>query len=94
MFAGPHMMTQRLSLASRMWRMLTRALDTPSPPKTLATTKALSAVPARPEEGANDDYESFCRVRLGDKFDDERYMALRKLGYGQYATVWLARDSR
>lgn len=32
-------------------------------------------------------------VHLGDVFND-RYMVVRKLGYGQYSTVWLARDIR
>ncbi|OJD16067.1 CMGC/SRPK protein kinase [Emergomyces pasteurianus Ep9510] len=35
----------------------------------------------------------FHRVALGDTFDAGRYRILRKLGYGQYSTVWLARDS-
>lgn len=30
-------------------------------------------------------------VHLGDVFND-RYVVVRKLGYGQYSTVWLARD--
>lgn len=40
-----------------------------------------------PEEGTNDDYVLFCRVKLGDGFNNERYIAVRKLGYGQYSTV-------
>ncbi|KAL9609607.1 MAG: hypothetical protein Q9167_005631 [Letrouitia subvulpina] len=32
-------------------------------------------------------------VHLGDVFND-RYMVVGKLGYGQYSTVWLARDTR
>ncbi|KAI9744041.1 MAG: serine/threonine protein kinase, CMGC group [Candelina submexicana] len=32
-------------------------------------------------------------VHLGDVFND-RYVVVRKLGYGQYSTVWLARDTR
>lgn len=34
----------------------------------------------------------FHRVSLGDTFDHGRYAILRKLGYGQYSTVWLAQD--
>ncbi|KAJ3498192.1 hypothetical protein NLG97_g1311 [Lecanicillium saksenae] len=34
----------------------------------------------------------FHPVSLGDTFDSKRYTILRKLGYGQYSTVWLARD--
>jgi len=78
-------MAQRLSVAARLWKIFTRALEKPTPPRALATD---------PEEGTNHDYELFCRVSLGDKFNDERYTALRKLGYGQYSTVWLARHSR
>ncbi|KAG6106266.1 hypothetical protein E4U14_004698 [Claviceps sp. LM454 group G7] len=33
-------------------------------------------------------------VSLGDTFDSGRYSILRKLGYGRYSTVWLARDLR
>jgi hypothetical protein len=32
-------------------------------------------------------------VRLGDVYND-RYQVLRKLGFGLYSTVWLARDLR
>ncbi|OAR00209.1 hypothetical protein LLEC1_03172 [Akanthomyces lecanii] len=36
----------------------------------------------------------FHPISLGDTFDSNRYIILRKLGYGQYSTVWLARDSK
>lgn len=90
-------MTQRFPLAARLWRVLSRALNKPITPKAPATD-VTSEIPSAgiqiPEEGANRDYASFYRVSLGDKFNDERYIVLRKLGYGQYSTVWLARDSR
>lgn len=31
-------------------------------------------------------------VLIGDTFQNSRYTVVRKLGWGQYATVWLARD--
>lgn len=34
----------------------------------------------------------FHPISLGDTFHDNQYTILRKLGYGQYSTVWLARD--
>lgn len=81
-------MAHGLSVAARLWRILTRTLEKPTPPGIPGAGIKI------PEEGANHDYELFCRVSLGDQFNDERYIALRKLGYGQYSTVWLARDSR
>lgn len=36
----------------------------------------------------------FHRVSLGEKFASGRYTILRKIGYGQYSTVWLARDCK
>lgn len=90
-------MAYDLSVAARLWRILTRTLEKPVPPRALAAN-ILPGFPTagseHPEEGANHDYELFCQVALGDQFNNERYTALRKLGYGQYSTVWLARDSR
>lgn len=36
----------------------------------------------------------FHPVSLGDTFNSGTYKVVRKLGYGQYSTVWLARDSK
>ncbi|KAJ5715139.1 protein kinase [Penicillium malachiteum] len=36
----------------------------------------------------------FHSVSLGDTFNSGAYKVMRKLGYGQYSTVWLARDSK
>jgi serine/threonine-protein kinase SRPK3 len=33
-------------------------------------------------------------VGLGDTFDGDRFSVIRKLGWGQYSTVWLAKDAR
>lgn len=33
-------------------------------------------------------------VRVGDQFSGGRYIAQRKLGWGQFSTVWLAYDTR
>lgn len=94
-------MAQHLSVAARLWRILTRKLEKPMPSGRAPPTNVLPGILGIPnagirnsEEGTNDNYELFCRVTLGDKFNDKRYIALRKLGYGQYSTVWLARDSR
>jgi hypothetical protein len=33
-------------------------------------------------------------VGLDDTFDGGRFSVIRKLGWGQYSTVWLAKDAR
>ena len=33
-------------------------------------------------------------VRVGDQFGSGRYIAQRKLGWGQFSTVWLAYDTK
>lgn len=44
-----------------------------------------------------EDPEDYCKggyhpVNIGDKFSEGRYTVLRKLGWGHFSTVWLARD--
>ena len=36
----------------------------------------------------------FYRVSLGEKLNNNQYTILRKIGYGQYSTVWLAHDTK
>ncbi|CAG7852501.1 Protein kinase dsk1; AltName: Full=Dis1-suppressing protein kinase [Serendipita indica DSM 11827] len=33
-------------------------------------------------------------VHIGDKFSDGRYVVVRKLGWGHFSTVWLAKDTK
>ena len=46
------------------------------------------------EEEEIDSYRKggYHAVRVGDSFNDGRYIAQRKLGWGQFSTVWLAYD--
>ena len=44
-----------------------------------------------------EDLEDYCRggyhpVHVGDTFSDGRYVIVRKLGWGHFSTVWLAKD--
>ena len=36
----------------------------------------------------------FHPMQIGDRFDDNRYEVIRKLGYGSFSTVWLAKDAK
>ncbi|EJD06157.1 kinase-like protein [Fomitiporia mediterranea MF3/22] len=46
-----------------------------------------------------EDWEDYVKggyhpVHIGDTFSDGRYVVVRKLGWGHFSTVWLARDTR
>ncbi|CEH14273.1 serine threonine-protein kinase [Ceraceosorus bombacis] len=46
-----------------------------------------------------EDLEDYCKggyhpVHVGDTFSEDRYLIVRKLGWGHFSTVWLARDSK
>lgn len=58
------------------------------------TADVRSAMAQRSEED-RDRYRpgGYHPVHLGDVFND-RYVVVRKLGYGKYSTVWLAQDRR
>lgn len=32
-------------------------------------------------------------INIGDEFSSGRYLIVRKLGWGHFSTVWLARDN-
>ena len=46
-----------------------------------------------------EDWEDYCKggyhpVHIGDPFSDSRYIVVRKLGWGHFSTVWLAKDTK
>lgn len=46
-----------------------------------------------------EDWEDYVKggyhpVHIGDKFSDGRYVVVRKLGWGHFSTVWLAKDTK
>lgn len=46
-----------------------------------------------------EDWEDYVKggyhpVHIGDKFSDGRYIIVRKLGWGHFSTVWLAKDTK
>lgn len=62
----------------------------PTQPQTKATEKP----PQRREEPDYYRVGGYHRVSIGDTFHSGRYTVLRKLGYGEFSTVWLARNSK
>lgn len=48
------------------------------------------------EEEDLEDYRpgGYHPVNIGDDFNEGRYMIVRKLGWGHFSTVWLARDNQ
>ncbi|KFZ11572.1 hypothetical protein V502_07494 [Pseudogymnoascus sp. VKM F-4520 (FW-2644)] len=86
----PTQNAQPQSVLARVWRILTGSSGT----QTVLPHRLPITGTRIPEEGTNGGYSLFCSVEPGDRFNDERYITVRKLGYGQYATVWLARDLR
>ena len=46
-----------------------------------------------------EDWEDYTKggyhpVHIGDAFSEGRYIVVRKLGWGHFSTVWLARDTK
>ncbi|CCM03025.1 uncharacterized protein FIBRA_05142 [Fibroporia radiculosa] len=46
-----------------------------------------------------EDWEDYVKggyhpVHIGDAFSDDRYVVVRKLGWGHFSTVWLAKDTK
>ncbi|KAM6501028.1 kinase-like protein [Amanita muscaria] len=46
-----------------------------------------------------EDWEDYCKggyhpVKIGDTFSEDRYVVVRKLGWGHFSTVWLAKDQK
>lgn len=63
------------------------------PPSQLAS---LERVNSRPVAEEPDHYKTgvFLPISLGDASGPAKYTIPRKVGYGRYSTVWLARGSR
>lgn len=66
-------------------------------PKSLLVSKAYATpVKVLGEEEPLENYRpgGYHPVHIGDAFDDGRFTVVRKLGWGQHSTVWLAKDSK
>ena len=68
----------------------------PSPQPTYQASEGLRAM-EWPEENLTSTMTEgggFYPVRLGETFDNERFVITRKLGFGGFSSVWLARDRK
>ena len=66
------------------------------PSFTTAVDIAVVTVPPSyrsPEEDSEDGGGAKCRVRIGDTVGNGRLQILGKLGWGQFSTVWFAKDN-
>lgn len=88
--ADMRIIAQPQSVLARVWRIL---IGTPGTQTILRHRLPITRTQI-PEEGTNGRYSLFCSIELSNRFNDERYITVRKLRYGQYSTVWLARDLR
>ena len=71
----------------------------PHPPEPSTSSASLAAshntsVLTEDEEDL-EDYRpgGYHPVNIGDEFSNGRYVIVRKLGWGHFSTVWLARDN-
>jgi serine/threonine-protein kinase SRPK3 len=72
-------------------------LSTASEGEQLSTSFAASSASGSVMTEDEEDEEDYVKggyhpVHVGDKFSDGRYLIVRKLGWGHFSTVWLARD--
>ncbi|EJD48527.1 kinase-like protein [Auricularia subglabra TFB-10046 SS5] len=73
---------------------MAREAYSPAGSSSSSWTSSRSASSSDGEEDAEDYCEGgYCPVSIGDRFNS-RYVIVRKLGWGHFSTVWLARDDR
>jgi serine/threonine-protein kinase SRPK3 len=51
-------------------------------------------MPRHEEDGQDYRPGGYHPVSIGDSFSNNRYIVVRKLGWGEFSTVWLARDEK
>ncbi|CCG84252.1 protein of unknown function [Taphrina deformans PYCC 5710] len=64
-----------------------------------STPEASSAHATDAEEEEEEDFQDYCPggyhpVKLNESYKNGRYITTRKLGWGHFSTVWLARDTQ
>lgn len=76
--------------SSRLRSLLSKLLPPTPQPRTGAVEKPSRII----EESDYYHVGGYHRVSLGDTFDSGKYTVLRKLGFGEFSTVWLAKNSQ
>lgn len=89
----------KLTLTNRHQSSTHSPLAVPAPPSTSGTTSLAASQDTSvmtEEEEDLEDYRpgGYHPVNIGDEFNGGRYMIVRKLGWGHFSTVWLARDNK
>jgi hypothetical protein len=68
-----------------------------SPPDNVGSPESHSSELSDAEDEEDwEDYKpgGYHPVKIGDAFSDNRYVVVRKLGWGHFSTVWLTWDSK
>ncbi|CDZ96412.1 srsf protein kinase 2 [Phaffia rhodozyma] len=69
------------------------SLESPIPSNPSSSQSATSVMTEDEEDLEGYRQGGYHPVRIGDLYKDGRYVIIRKLGWGHFSTVWLARDN-
>ncbi|KAJ8081261.1 serine/threonine protein kinase, CMGC [Marasmius tenuissimus] len=63
-----------------------------------SSCSSATSIRSEDESDSEEDWEDYVKggyhpVEIGDDFSEGRYIIVRKLGWGHFSTVWLARDT-
>ncbi|TKY89930.1 hypothetical protein EX895_001228 [Sporisorium graminicola] len=97
MTGGPHQHPPATSSASISIAGASQEQNTPGSfgPSSVNASSDMGSVATEDEEDLEDYGKGgYHPVHVGDTFSDGRYLIVRKLGWGHFSTVWLAKDNK